>query len=219
MNRLRKISKGGLHLSINDVGELLMLIQAYYPTWKPEIPMESIAKAWLAILKNYDRGLIENALMLYVSKGEHFPPSNPGELISLLVEVETETDTEMQAWGMVHKALKRANYYADEEFAALPPVIQRAVGSPDELRAWAVMDPSEVGTVVQSNFMRSYRAAKKREQLEAKAPQAVAGYIKTTEAPAIETKAEPAEEWREEGVPMPDGFMERFEAMMAGGGE
>jgi len=37
-------------------------------------------------------------------------------------------------------------------------LLQKIVGSPNTLREWALMDVETVNSVIQSNFMRSYRA-------------------------------------------------------------
>ena len=69
----------------------------------------------------------------------------------------SEELSEMAAWSLVSKALRRSLYYADEEYAKLPDVVQKAVGSPEMLRSWAETDMKSIENVVQSNFMRTYR--------------------------------------------------------------
>ncbi len=64
--------------------------------------------------------------------------------------------TEMEAWQRVKAAI--SYYNASENFAELPPILQKVVGSPNTLREWALMDGEVVNSVIQSNFMRSYKA-------------------------------------------------------------
>lgn len=64
----------------------------------------------------------------------------------------------MQAWALVAKAIRNGIYGAEEEFAKLPPAVQRAVGNPGNIREWATMDSKSVQSVVQSNVMRTYRS-------------------------------------------------------------
>ena len=79
-----------------------------------------------------------------------------------------EAMTEQEAWGLVRKALSNSLYHSDEEYNALPRLIQSLVGSPSQLKEWALMDESTVQSVVASNFMRSYRArAKHQEEFDA----------------------------------------------------
>lgn len=65
---------------------------------------------------------------------------------------------EVEAWGMVTKALANGIYESQKEFDCLPDIVKQAVGSHNMIREWAMMDISEVQTVIQSHFLRSYRA-------------------------------------------------------------
>ena len=73
--------------------------------------------------------------------------------------------SEQDAWAMVSKACANGLYGYQKEFDKLPPEVQRAVGSPEQIKAWAAMDVETVESVVASNFMRNYRtqAARKKE--------------------------------------------------------
>ena len=56
---------------------------------------------------------------------------------------------------------------AQVHFERLPELLQRIVGSPDQLAEWERVDDDMIDTVIQSNFMRSFRtrAANEREYL------------------------------------------------------
>ena len=71
---------------------------------------------------------------------------------------------------MVSKACSNGIYGYREEFAKLPPEVQRAVGAPEQLREWAMMDSDTVQSVVASNFQRNYRASQTRAREQAKLP-------------------------------------------------
>ena len=66
--------------------------------------------------------------------------------------------SELEAWGLVRRAVQNGIYGAQKEFDALPPVVQQCVGSPSQLKEWALLDEDVVASVVASNFQRSYRA-------------------------------------------------------------
>ena len=52
-------------------------------------------------------------------------------------------------------------------FEKLPPEIQTVVGCPKQLASWELLDSKQLDTVVQSNFMRSYRAViEDKERME-----------------------------------------------------
>lgn len=71
---------------------------------------------------------------------------------------------ENDAWVIVRKAIGRANYYADEDFDKFPPLVQKAVGSPSQLRIWGADEHFNEG-VESSNFKRIYRQLAEREHI------------------------------------------------------
>ena len=80
---------------------------------------------------------------------------------------------EQDAWELVTNALRNSSYGSAEEFAKLPPDVQRAVGSPNMLRTWAAVNFSELQTVIASNFKRDYRAIAAQKKDFAKIPESV----------------------------------------------
>ena len=70
---------------------------------------------------------------------------------------------ELEAWDMVSRALRDSTYHAEERFAQLPELVQRCVGSPSQLRNWGQSDLKSVETVIQSNFMRTFRDMRDRQ--------------------------------------------------------
>jgi hypothetical protein len=73
--------------------------------------------------------------------------------------------TEQEAWALVRKAASNSFYgQAAKEFDKLPPILQRLVGTPNQLRDWGMMDSDTFNTVVASNFQRSYRARVKSDK-------------------------------------------------------
>lgn len=80
---------------------------------------------------------------------------------------------EGQAWALVSKACRNGSYGYREEFAKLPPEIQRAVGAPEQLKAWAAMDAETVESVVASNFRKTYRTQTERDKETAMLPSEV----------------------------------------------
>lgn len=88
-----------------------------------------------------------------------------------------EEMTGLEAWNLVSAALRNSTYGSEEEFAKLPLEIQRAVGSPAQLREWAMMDTETVQSVIGSNFQRSFRVRQERDRDFAKLPDSVKSFI------------------------------------------
>lgn len=85
----------------------------------------------------------------------------------------------MEAWALVSNAIRNSTYNSVDEYAKLPPVVQKAVGLPDQLRIWA-MDENYNEEVVMSQFQRSYRSELKRQEEFQKLPSDVQRLIQNT---------------------------------------
>lgn len=81
--------------------------------------------------------------------------------------------SEQEAWELVKRALRNGLYGYKEEFAKLPPTVQRCVGSENMIREWAEMESETLDSVVASNFMRSFRAIRQSAEEEARKPAAM----------------------------------------------
>ena len=67
-----------------------------------------------------------------------------------------------------------------EEFSKLPPLVQKAVGTSDNLRNWSQTNLDSVETVIQSNFLRAYRVEAQRAAEISKMPSDVKTMIENT---------------------------------------
>ena len=164
----------------NEVVKLLMTIQTFYPNYQVE-NKEFTINAWYSIIGDCDYKPMEKALRAYITTDTSgFAPSI-GQLINKLNEVQSPQElNEMEAWLLVSKALRNGTYGAVEEFNKLPPLVQKAVGSPDNLRNWAQTDSESIENVVQSNFMRTYRTVVNRAKEYQKMPKDIQALIEST---------------------------------------
>ena len=132
---------------------------------------------WYVMLKDIPYEVCQMAIQKYILTR----PYNPtiADIRELATEIMTpETPNEGAAWSLVFKAISNSSYHAEEEFNKLPKECQKAVGSPRMLREWAMMEIDQVNSVIQSNFMRSYRVECKRsKELEA-LPEAMREQVK-----------------------------------------
>ena len=133
----------------------------------------------------------------------------------------------MEAWLLVSKALRNGTYGAVKEFNKLPPLVQKAVGSPDNLRNWAQTDSESIENVVQSNFMRTYRTVVNRAKEYRKMPKDIQALIENTNRSSysaqigsknqqtIKLSLEDNKSQNKpiKGVPMPKEIKERIEQM------
>jgi Na+/phosphate symporter len=150
---------------------ILAVLKAGYPNFYKDMSAKdatNIVDLWAKMFTDNPAHIITEAVKSLMCT-LRFPPTiaDVKEKISLITQPQTMT--EMEAWRMVMSAI---NYYnATETFERLPPILRRIVGSPNQLREWAVMEAETVNSVIQSNFMRSYRAIVTQEKERAMLPE------------------------------------------------
>ena len=143
--------------------KIIRIMVDSYPNYKPNDISETV-DVWQMMLSDYDYNLVAMALKAYIlSDTSGFAP-NIGQLVAKIhLLTKPQELSEMEAWSLVSKAIRNSGYNSVEEFVNLPLLVQKAVGTPDNLRNWAVSDYQTIESVIQSNFLRSYRVVVKRE--------------------------------------------------------
>ncbi len=205
----------------NDVQNFLAMIQGTYPNFNPPDKTAAV-NAWTMALEEYNRDEVVLAFKLYMkSNTSGFAPS-PGQIIDKIHSItQPEQLNEMEAWALVARALRNGGYHALEEYEKLPPAVQKAVGTHEQIRNWAI-DENFNEEVAMSNFCRSYRIVVKREQELAKMPSDVRRLIESVNQNSYKAQIErkrqeamkslpnrkqseiKALECVTDGVPMPD---------------
>lgn len=169
--------------------KIIRIICDSYPNFKPNNLSETV-DVWNMLLSEYEYQYIAQGLKAYiVSDASGFAPSI-GQIIekAQLITEPTEMNG-AEAWSLVRKALSNGYYGAQEEFDALPETVRKAVGSPENLRNWSNTDESSVETVIQSQFLRSYRTEVLRKKEVSKMPEQIRKQIESVNL-ALEQKNE-----------------------------
>ena len=166
-----------------EAAKLLMMMQGAYPNYKP-LDKTVTVNTWHLALSDISFDLAQQAFLAYLrSDTSGFAPA-PGQLIALVQSLHTPKQmNELEAWTLVEKAIRNSSYNSESEFSKLPPLVQKAVGSPGQLRSWA-MDEEYNGQVASSNFMRTYRTEAKRQEEYEKMPDDLKQLIEQTNANA-----------------------------------
>lgn len=128
---------------------------------------------WFDFLADLTFEEVRAAALTYISN-EHFPP-HQGDIrryAMKLRNVATEERSEGEAWLLVRKAIANGIYNSEAMFNRLPADIQKAVGTHEQIRIWA-MDPDFNEGVEQSQFLRSYRIVQERKKERAMIPEAI----------------------------------------------
>lgn len=150
-----------------EVIGILSVLRAAYPNFYRGISVEDAEAAvrlWCDMFDNDPPELVGAAVKALIATDTKGFPPHIGSVKEKLRQITApEQDTEAEAWGKVLKAISRGIYNAKEDFERFPEEIQRIVGSPNQLREWAMMDSETVNSVVASNFQRSYRMKMKQK--------------------------------------------------------
>jgi hypothetical protein len=173
---------GGDEMTEEQVGKLLMTIQAYYPNFNP--PDKKITlNAWYIMLAEYSEELVLQALRACIATNTSGFAPDVGQIMSKIQTISQPQELDgMAAWGLVSKALRNGTYGAVEEFNKLPPLVRQAVGMPDNLKNWATSDYQTIETVIQSNFLRTYETIVKRANEINRMPDNIKSLIEKTNA-------------------------------------
>ena len=148
---------------------VMSVLKVAYPNFYKDMgrsDAESIVGLWEEMFKDDPAEVVAMAVKSHIANDRKGYPPHIGAIKDAIVKLHTRSNemTEMEAWGLVRKAIGNGNYGAVEEFEKLPRTIQRLVGSPNQLREWAMMDSDVINSVVASNFQRSYKARTESER-------------------------------------------------------
>ena len=152
----------------NQTIQVLKILKKAYPNFYKGFSKEDSKDAidlWATMFEDEDVVMVASAVKAYIATDEKGFPPVIGQIKNKIHSLSGSSGvTEIEAWEKVKNAIRNSLYNAKEEYYKLPENIQRLVGSPSTLREWAMLDISELDTVVQSNFMRSYKARQEHEK-------------------------------------------------------
>ena len=152
----------------SETSKLLSVLRVAYPNFyrgNTEADAKAAVALWQSMFDAEQYDIVCAAVKAFIatdSKG--FPPSI-GAIKEMVHRITSPPEmTEAEAWGLVKDAMRDSLYNAQARFDGLPEQIQRLVGSPNQLREWAMDETDRVDTVIASNFQRSYRVRVKSDR-------------------------------------------------------
>jgi hypothetical protein len=152
----------------SETVQILSILRKAYPVFYKDITKreaEDIVDLWHTMFEDDDLLLVINAVKAFIATDDKGYPPVIGVIKKKMREISQPVAmTEFEVWDYIKKAVSNSLYNSKEEYDKLPPTIQSLVGSHDVLREWSLIDTSKFDTVVQPNFMRSYKARCEREK-------------------------------------------------------
>lgn len=143
---------------------IMGVLKAAYPNYYRDMrraDAEGIVELWHTMFEDDPAQIVAAAVKAHIASDVKGFPPHIGAIKQAIVKLTKPPElelSEMEAWGLVRRAVSNGIYGAQKEFDALPPVVQQVVGAPSQLKEWAMLDEDVVASVVSSNFQRSYRA-------------------------------------------------------------
>lgn len=137
--------------------KIIRIICDCYPNYKPNNLTETV-DVWNMMLSDYTYEQVSVALKAYILADTNgFAPSI-GQLVDRVNTFSHPQElNELEAWSLVYKAIRNSGYNSEYEFSLLPDMVRKAIGTPNQLRVWA-MDENFNEQVVGSHFIRCYRS-------------------------------------------------------------
>lgn len=155
-----------------EARKIIAVLMVAYPNYKP-INIDFTVSVWTDMLSDYSYLEVDMAIKAYISTDTSGFAPTIGQVIDKIKSITTPRQmTDAEAWSLVRKAISDSSYNATDRFNELPVTCQKAVGSPAQLRMWA-LDASYNENVVSSNFMRSYRTEVARQNELSRMPSEV----------------------------------------------
>lgn len=153
-------------MNTTETTQLFAVIEAVYPDFASKLNIEEYKGLIALWTELFDEPfeVVSNAVRAFIATDEKGFAPKPGQIKALIRRLYSEEEmTEAEAVNLIMKATRNSIYNAGEEFKKLPPNLQRLVGSPTQLREWAVSDSISVNSVIASNLQRSYRVMAERQ--------------------------------------------------------
>ena len=155
-------------MTYDETLAIMGVLKAAYPNYYRDMKRseaEGIVALWAEMFADYSAAEVALAVKAHIANDKKGYPPHIGAITESIQKLRHQDDmTELEAWGMVMKAIRNGIYNSREEYEALPPILQKLVGGPDQLREWAIMDTETINSVVASNFQRSFKARAKNER-------------------------------------------------------
>ena len=177
--------------------KIMAVLRAAYPQYyakQSSEDLQGIVNLWAEMFADEPYQVVAMATKALIkTRPSSFPPGI-GEINEKIMQItQPEEMTEMEAWSVVRRAIHGASMDASSRkfrdgvqdprtsaqvnFERLPDLLKQVVNSPEQLAAWERLPDHEIDTVIQSNFMRSYRAKAKHARDYMALPSSVKDYM------------------------------------------
>lgn len=146
---------------------ILGVLKTSYPNFYKDMDrrqMLDTIELWSEMFANEDLEIVEIAVKSLINT-LRFPPTIADIKDQIYKLQNNEQEDVMDLYSKLKKAISNGIYGASEEFKKLPPIVQKFVGSPNQLREWS-MDENFNDGVLRGQFAKQVEIIRQREKEE-----------------------------------------------------
>lgn len=171
-------------MTIQEMAQIIDILAIEYPQIGSRTDEEKVnmMKLWASMFADEPGQMVAMAVKAFMASDTKGFPPKIGQIKTIIGKMTMPKELEMselEAWTMVRKAIKGASMAdwsrtmteeglgppsAVVNFHKLPKILQQLVGDPKQLALWEELPNDEINTIIQSNFMRSWRARAAHEK-------------------------------------------------------
>lgn len=149
----------------DEVVAILGTLKTAYPRFYTDMSKQEMMNTidlWTEMFAHEDARLVTVATKNLINTFKWVPTiADIKEEMYKLTETKNETPIEL--WNCIKKAIRNSAYNSYEEFQKLPEAAKTFVGSPNQLREWALSTDYNDG-VVKGQFLKQVEVIQKREK-------------------------------------------------------
>ena len=170
-------------MTTEETRKILFTVRAAYPenfTHLSKEDGELLLLTWQKLLEEYTYAQVSAGLEIYMRTDKYGRAPKVGQIIDAISKTSKQELNANEAWALVYKAICNSNYNSESEFNKLPPLVQKAVGNPINLKEYAAMDIEDVQVTVKAHFKSIYETEVKRADEVSKMPEPVRAAIEAS---------------------------------------
>lgn len=149
----------------DEVITILGVLKTSYPRFYAGMTKEEMYNTidlWSEMFAHESPHLVVTAVKNLINTFK-FPPTIADVKEEMYKLTNQENQSPIEIWNLIKKAIRNSGYYSYEEFQKLPEIAQKFVGSPNQLKEWA-LDIDFNDGVVKGQFLKQIEILKQREK-------------------------------------------------------
>ena len=150
-----------------DVIKILNILKTAYPSSYKDmtkVEAENTINLWLDMFQHENVQLVLAATKNLINTFK-WTPTIADIKEEMYKITNREEETPVDVWNKIRKAIRNSAYNSYDEFQKLPDKAKRFVGSPNQLKEWAISE-NFIESVVKGQFLKQYEILEKRQKEE-----------------------------------------------------